>query len=343
MTLQEAFEYGKSLANPPRYTALGANQSISDLPRDTTRLLIKHDYSGELPDLSFFPNLEAFSSTLPVTMDYVARQDLTKLKELSLRFENGADVICILAPALERLSLSIENIDAAQLDMFTQNENTIFLANMPKLKELRFSYCTWQKIVVNGPMPSVEKLTFFNQDLTDFSILAAFPNLKELTVTGCTCTDASFVKGLNKLVTLDLSYNYIRDFSPLLELPILETVNVYRNPENDAHLLKEKGCYVIATAEDKSFEQFKFSIRSSFYHAYRYIGACRLPNPARPLWEQRLIDKETDEELFVRRFTDEVKRQIVNYSTAADWHCHHAVPVERLEEYVRSEYPFTSL
>ena len=95
MTLQEAIELGRNMDFGPRSTMVGANQSVEDLPSDTTRLFIRYGYTGELPDLSLFPRLEAFSSTLPVTMDYLAQQDLTKMKELYLRFENGAGAICI--------------------------------------------------------------------------------------------------------------------------------------------------------------------------------------------------------------------------------------------------------
>lgn len=344
MTLQEALEMGRNMDFGPRSTMVGANQSVEDLPRDITRLFIRYGYTDELPDLSLFPCLEAFSSTLPVTMDYLAQQDLTKIKELYLRFENGAGAICILAPALETLSIAIDNNEDAQLDFFTCSENSIFLANMPHLKSLQFRQCTWHKVIINGVMPSVERLVFCNQDHTDFSILDKFPNLKELTVTGCGCKDVSFIKGLNNLTKLDVSYNYISDITPLLDIPSLQEVNIRRNTEqNNAHLLRDKGCKVIMNDADYSFEEFKRHLRIATWHAHLFIEQSRKHDSKRNPLYQKMLDTKPDEELFLWSFTKSVQHELESFDGASEKHIHFPVPKERLLFHVQEEYPFVKL
>lgn len=309
MTLQEAYGHAQNIIPSRHSVILRADESIDELDcKKAESLSIMYSYKGPLPNLSLFPNLTSFSCSRPVNMEYIAKQDLTKLKTISLVFENGAGGISILAPAAESLRINIDNDHDPQLDMFTCHDNTIFISNMPRLRQLSFWCCTWHKIIINGTMPSVEKVVFCNQDYTDYSILDSFPNLKELTITGCTCTDVSFLSKLHSLTKLDLAYNYILDVSPLLELPSLKKVNLYHTSVKNAQLLKDKGCYVIVTREDNSFERFKGEIWTALYSSARYVTTCRLPNSARPEHFQRFIDRKTDEEIFAWQLAYELKR-----------------------------------
>lgn len=344
MTLQEALELGRNMNFGPRYTIIGAGQSVGDISCDTTRLLLGHNYNEELPNLSLFPKLEAFSSSRPVTMDYIAKQDLTRIKELHLRFKNGSGAICILAPELEDLSICIDKNTEAQLDMFTCNENSIFLANMPRLKRLQFRQCTWHKVIINSLMPLVETLVFCNQDYTDFSLLEKFPNLKELIVTGCGCKNVSFVKGMTKLVKLDVSYNYISDISPLLDLPMLREINIRRNMEDtNAQILQEKGYKVIMNDADYAFEEFKGRLRTATWHAHLFIEQSRKRDTKRSPLYQSFLDTRADEDLFLWSFTKSVQHELDAFGGAQEKYCRYPVPKERLFAYVREEYPFVRI
>lgn len=344
MTLKEAIECGKKITFPPKPTMIGANDSIDDLPRDEiTRLFIKYEYEGTMPNLALFPNLREFTSTIPVTMEYIAQQDLTKLQKLTLWFTENTDAICILAPALEELAISIHGYADTQLSLFDTIENTIFIANMPNLKQLRFGNCLWHKIIVAGTMPSVEKVVFYNQDIVDLSILNFFPNIKELVVTGCSCTDVTFAKALTKLEKLDVSYNLIRDFTPLLDLPHLKEINVRRNPPSNASLLLEKGCKVILDDADYGFEQFKWHLTNATWRACSFVEQCRKHNPKRHPLSQRRLDQSTDEELFLWNFTQEVKREINIHDPTSEKNIYYPIPKEKMLNYVRETYPFVEL
>ncbi len=345
MTLQEAMEYGKNKSFEPSATFLGAKMSANDLAcNEVTSLLIQHNFDGELPDLSLFPNLTSFTSTIPVDMEYIARQDLTKLKRLSLGFEYGAGTICILAPALEELSINIRKNANPQLDMFACNENSIVISNMPHLTSLALWRCTWHKVILDRLMPSVEKLVICNQDYTDFSVLKYFPNLKELTVTGCGCRDVEFAKNLRNLVKLDISYNYISDFTPLLDLPQLKEVNIRRNAaNNNARLLLEKGCKVIMTDGDYSFEQFKSHLKTALWRAHRFVLRYRQQKTNRDPLMQKTINLHTEEELFLWDFKNSVKYELKAYAEESKDHFHFPVPKEKLISYVKEEYPFVDI
>ncbi len=345
MTLQEAMELGRSMSFEPRSTMVGANTSISDLPcHEITRLFLQHGYTGELPDLSLFPNLTSFSSSIPISMEYLARQDLTRIKKLSLAFENGAGAICILAPALEELSINIRNNGDPQMDMFTCAQNSIYLTNMPHLRELRLQRCTWHEIIIHEAMPSVEKVVFCNQDYTDYSVLQKFPNLKELTVTGCGCCNVDFVKGLCHLRKVDVCYNYISDISPLLELPLLEEVNLRRNTEsNNAHLLQEKGIKVIRNDTDYSFERFKADLRLALWRACQYVDSYRFPIHKGSPEQQYLLHSKDVAEVFTLHFGRSVRNELEAHSPNSKRPPCFPVPRELLVSYVQTEYPFIQI
>lgn len=346
MTIQEALEYGKNVHARPRATKLSAHMVVDELPcNEVTSLFVTYDYDGELPDLSCFPKLSSFTCLRPVDMEYIAKQDLTKINKLSVNFKRGAGAICILAPALEELDIRIEDNDDAQLDFFTCADNSIVLSNMPYLRNLTFWKCSWHKVIITGIMPAVERLAFCNQDGTDFSMLKAFPNLKNLTVTGCGCQDVKFAKDLINLTKLDVSYNYIEDITPLLGVPALKEVNMYRNLESNAHLLRERGCKVIVTEADKSFERFKESLRTEIALAYGYLVRSRRVDPSKGSLYYESIARQTDEELFLWYFTSSVAREIKRFEgkAANGFNRYFPLPREKLIAYVREEYPFVDI
>jgi len=324
---------------------LNAKISLDELDYGAiTNLYIMHDYDRELPDLSIFPNLISFSSSLPVDMAYLEKQDLSRIKKLRLLFNIGAGEIRINAPALEVFAVNILNNDYLQLDIFTCYDNSIVLSGKPMLKQLEFRHCSGHEVLFDGDFPFVEKVVFCEQGNTDFGMLAAFPNLKELSIIRCGCHDVEFARELKNLVKLDVSYNYISDIAPLLDLPLLEEVNLFHNNEvTNACLLKEKGCKVLVTNADKSFESFKSSLRTVVITTYAYVEHGRKPDPKRNSVVQHFIDRRTDECIFLWSFTNAVKRKIDYFSTSASMQCQFPIPYELLVDYVRTEYSFVEI
>ena len=344
MTIQDAFEWARHNHWHEPASVLDDKHTLADLDCDTVRrLLVSQRYLGELPDLSLFPHLNAFTSTKPVTTDYLAKQDLTVLKELNLYFEYGAGKIYLSLPTLEELTIAISNNDSDQLNMFACNDNSIHLENMPRLRRLIFRKCTGHKLYIEEIFPSIETVGFVNQDGTDYSILKRFPRLTNLTIAGCGCSDISFLAEYKTLKRLFLSYNYISNIQPLVKLPLLEYVDLRKNEITDASTLISDDCTVVISAEDASFEQFRGDVERSLITSYDFIERCRIPNPARPEWETRFFDRMSNDEIFVWKFKQEILNHIKRYSTENRGYPRTLIPAERLQAFISKEYPFVSL
>ena len=344
MTIQDAFEWARHNHWHEPASVLDDKKTLADLDCNTvTRLLVSQRYQGELPDLSLFPHLQAFTSTKAVTTEYLAQQDLSAIKELHLYFDYGAGEIHLSLPRLEELTIAISNNDSDQLNMFACNDNSIYLENMPRLRRLVFRKCTGHRIRIDEVFPSVETVGFVNQDWTDYSILKNFPRLTALTISGCGCTDISFLAEHKTLKKLFLSYNYISDIQPLTKLPLLERVDLRRNEIADASILRTDECIVVITPEDASLEQFSGDVERSLIMSYDFIERCRVPNPARPERETRFFDRMSNEEIFVWKFKQEITNHINRYSTENKGYPRALVPVERLQAFIAKEYPFISL
>ena len=344
MTITEAYQLAQQNNSFPRATVLDDKTRTVDL--DCTlvrRLSIPHNYNGELPDLSMFPNLESLSCTRVITMDYFSRQDFSRLKELYISFNYGEGEISLSSPNLEKLNIAIRNNESDQLNMFACNNNSIRLHHMPKLQALAFRFCSGHKIIVDELFPSVERVAFVNFDWPDYSILRNFPNMSSLTISGCGCENVNFISNYTQLRRLDLSYNHIQDIQPLTILPMLEYIDLRNNHIVDADILRCDKCTVIVNLEDYYLEQFKGDIQRSITVAYNFINQCRLPNSARPRWETQLYDRMSDDDIFVRKFTQEIERHIRYYSTEGRGYLRHKIPAIRLRQHIDSTYPFVQI
>lgn len=346
MNLYETIDLAKKAQPDKRPTVLDDKTTVDDLMCEyVTELLIVHSYEAELPDLSLFPNLTSFSCTNPVTMDYIVRQDLSKLKKLRISFNNCEGAITINASSLELLGISIHNNypEEIQLDAFACQDNYIQLSDMPYLKQIEFRYCTGHRIILADDYSSVEKAVFVNQDGTDFSILSKFPLLKELTISGCNCRDVNFLRSIKTLRRIDLSYNCLSDISPLLVLNHLEHLDVHHTPITEATDFVQRGCEVVITLEDVSFQRFKWDLNRLPYETLCYADRCRIPNSAKPEREQRFYDSKTNDELFAWCFNRKVNRLIDDYSINAEQRLRHMVSRDRLIDCVLERYPFVEI
>ena len=343
MTIQDAYEWARHNRWHEPASILDNKTSIADLDCESvTRLSVSHTYTGELPDLNCFPKLESFSCTSVITMEYLSRQDLSKIKELYISFNYGEGEICISAPKLEKLNIAIRNNENDQLNMFSCNNNLIRLANMPKLRYLSFRFCTGHKIIIEEIFPSVEQVSFVNQDWTDYSILRFFPRLTALTISGCSCDNIKFLENYKTIKELDLSYNYIRDITPLTTLPLLEYVNLRKTLVEDVSMLKNDECTVVISTEDYQMERFKEDVQRSIIIAYDFIDQCRVPNPARPEAETRFFDRMSNDELFIWKLRREIEQHIQHYSSKSRGCPRHYLPPHKLHDYLVREYPFVS-
>ena len=341
MTIQDAYEWARHNHWPERASILDNKTCVADLDcTSVTRLSVSHSYAGELPDLNLFPKLESFSCTSAITMEYLSRQDLSKIKELYISFNYGEGEIFLSAPRLEKLNIAIRNNESNQLNMFSCNDNSIRLKNMPRLQSLSFRFCTGHRIIIDEIFPSVERVSFINQDWTDYSILRYFPRLSALTISGCSCDNIAFLEEYKTLKELDLSYNYIRDITPLTTLPLLEYVNLRKTLVEDANTLKSDECTVVVTPEDYQMERFKEDVQRSIIIAYDFIDQCRVPNPARPEAETRFFDHMSNDEIFVWKFKKEINRQIKTYSSHNPNYPRTPIATDILVSYIHREYPF---
>lgn len=98
-----------------------------------------------------------------------------------------------------------------------------------------------------------------HMDVTSCEFASYMPHLKYLLLGDTMITDISPLKGLNELIYLELFMTYVKDYSPLLECPALEDLNIcgtYGSPEPIAKLTWLKnlwwgGKYILSDAEDQ--------------------------------------------------------------------------------------------
>lgn len=306
-------------------------------------LLIMHDYVGNIPDLSLFPKLRSFRCTRMIPVEYLMRQDMRALEELSISLECEPSMIQLDAPSLEKLSIYIHENDSDQMDMFKMGAKTIDLRLMPNLKKILLRHCTGYDIVVDSQLVHMEEAVYDDYRYGDFSHLRYFPNLKRLTIAESKLTDVPCLKYCHELECLDLSYNGISDADALCELPTLKEVNLYRNPLLDIKQLRLKYPSSILSAHDRDVRQYLRSLNVNANHAYSMVQKARESNAKRSPFLQGIIDRSTDEESFARyleSFTwDDIKRKLEGNKVYRTLYYESLSPEEMLEMATK-EYPF---
>lgn len=341
MTLQEVYQKSKDGHREAVRTALRKGVEVSDLDcENVTELYIFHDYEGLVPDLSLFPQLVAFSSSVALTPDYLERQNLSDITHLSLTFDNGSGHIKINAPNLTDLDIYIRNNEDDQLSLFQNNDNAIDISVSLKLKSFKISHTTGYEIITGGIINCVEKVVIIDRRTCDFQFLYNFPCVRELTIGSSKCNDVSFAQRLTFLEYVDFSYNEIEDVTCLAHLPLLKKVDIYRNNVREVSCLASKRCEIIWTEEDHSFASFKRSVATDIALGYSYVQHCRKPNPRRAKFWDDVYVKKTDEEIFCRYLRAKLKEEIENYTVNAKKHYRIPVPIERISSFINVEFPF---
>lgn len=341
MTLQEVYQKSKDGHRDAVRAALKKGVSLEDLDyQNITELYVFHDYAGEIPDISLFPRLVAFSSNVILAPDYIERQNLNAITRLRITLENGSGLVRIVAPNLLDLDVYVRNNEDDQLSIFQSNDNAIDISRCTKLRTLKLNHTTGYEILTDGIVDSIESVVVIDMRACDFLFLHNFPSTRELTIWGSECRDISFIQGLTRLESVDFSCNGIEDISALAEMPSLLFVNICRNNVRNITCLKNRPCEVYVTEEDNSYLSFKRSVNMDIMMGYSYVQHCRKPNPRRGKFWDEVYAKKTDEELFLNYLKAKLKEEVDNYTVDAKKHYHIPVPIGRLITYIKTEFPF---
>lgn len=138
---------------------------------------------------------------------------------------------------------------------------------------------------------------------------------------------------------MDFSYNSISDINPILSLKSLEYLDLYRNPlDNRKKLEMLKIPKKIITEEDKEKQRFLYALSTDANLAYWTVNHARNPEKSSKYMKQ-VIDRSTDEELFLRYFVRNVIYSIERYSSQSPAR-QTVVSVELLKNYAIEAYPF---
>lgn len=336
MTLQEAFDKAKNICESKRPTIFHKDTDISIVEFcDVTELSIFHDYEGDMPDLGLFPYLTSFHSTKRLSLEYIQKQDLSKIKSLYLTFDKNCGSFKISAPQLEELTIYIDNNTDSQCSLFDVDVvNTIDISNLPNLRKIKLMHTTGYEIITSETNKSVTKLIVTDRR-DDFEFIKCFQNLEQLTVTGSRCSDISFINYIKNIVDLDLSYNEINDISALVITDKLKKINLYRNPVENIQLLNSFSGTLIFTEKDHAIKGFESTMWRLSNMAYNHVKMCRDGKTNISSFLQQLYSKKSDCELYTDYFKSMLKREIERYADR-----YKDLSVEDIKEFVKKEYPF---
>jgi hypothetical protein len=324
MNLQEAFEKGKSEYEKYNTMAIGRVSvkepgDLKNIENESVKKLhFSHEFSGELPCLEDYPNLEELSISSDFQISDLQDQDLSKIKSLSVFSDYSETKISFQTDELKRLDLHIcNNQYRDQIGLFDKPFPIIDLHNLNNLETLVLYDVKGCQIIWPEQSNSVKKLVVVYGEFLDYTFIDNFPNVEDLSLVSCNISDCSFVQRLNNLSVLDLASNNIETIpKPVCHLSflnlkwnkIIEDSNIYSFADE-----------VIITERDYQLHSFKNWINSFIYSSYRQVLYHRKPNPKRPEIMQRIIDSKTDEELFLRNLTDEINHYIARILDPDDY------------------------
>lgn len=251
------------------YDIVSEMNHLTDL---TLFISYSFDEPSRLPDFSNMPDLKSLSignyDSFGPLVNAVGLEELT----ISDVYTDDLSAIAGLT-GLKRLNLIDMSLDPSALEpvmnltgleVIDMSDSFIWgnvdgLLKLPNLKELNLNDCTAGFDMAN--LETNESLKILNMndmtlkaldngqwdygagnennislaELTD--MFGYYPGLEELYLSGAELEDISFAAGLQCLMSLDITDNYVTDLSPLSDLPALGAVMCASNPiSNDGGL-----------------------------------------------------------------------------------------------------------
>lgn len=250
---------------------------------------------------------------------------------------------CCEQPRMPRLSAETEldTIDSDNIDsLMIAPDYTGSIPNLcifPKLKTLhilkQISLTDFEKM----DFSSIEEL-YVNFEKKEPFIRFNLPKIKKLQI--CISNNEDY-----QLSLFDLADTVI-DISGCVALEELELHHCTGCEIKTDMLPKLKKyktipCETFTTEKERDFQMFLFSVRRSRNLAYLGLKSARTPNPKRNPFVQKMYDRETDEQIFVRNLASNIKHTIEYHtSTKKSGRKNILLTAEELTEYVLQEYPF---
>ena len=114
------------------------------------------------------------------------------------------------------------------------------LSNLPLLEYLNVSYSEVEEAPPVFLTPVMDRASFIDLNLNDFSFLSACTGMSELTVDDCGVTSLEFVRNMPNLERLNAEYNSISDISPVEGKTALTSITLQQNNITDISVLA--GC-----------------------------------------------------------------------------------------------------
>ena len=343
MTVKELMDQAKEHYERPRTRTpcLNAETGLDAIDCDNIdSLIIAPDYNAPIPNLHIFPKLKKLHISKQISLTAFEQMDLSSVEELYVIFEKKEPFIRFKLPKIKKLNVIISNNESDKLSPFDISEAIIDIRECIALEELCLKHCTDCSIKTDT-LPKLNKLVCYDYKKYDFEILKFTPNLIHLSATGCDLGNIDFLELTPNLLYLDLSYNELKNVDKVFDLLNLQSLHIYRNPLDNPEKYKTLPCEVFVTEKDHDFHMFTSTIGACATSAYYLLKAARKPDPKRKPFLQRIYDRQTDEQIFVRALASIIKQKIEFHTSAEkNWRKNILLTAEELTGFVLQEYPF---
>lgn len=114
------------------------------------------------------------------------------------------------------------------------------LANLQLLEYMNISYLKIEEAPPEFNTPVLDRVSFIDTDISDYSFLKNMTQITQLTAEDCGVTSIEFLRNMNNLERAGLEYNSISDLSPLEGKTKLKSLNLQNNQVTDISALA--GC-----------------------------------------------------------------------------------------------------
>lgn len=145
---------------------------------------------------------------------------------------NNLKILCLNAEETNNLSVTIEEIAGLFKNLEQLSITNFTIDNLSSIKDLKFlkslEIRNSKVSAFNKFTTAIENLTIDNCSNIDFSLFN-LKNIKSLTVNHQGLTDIFFISKYKNLVELDISFNNIKDISPVLNLNRLNQFTASNN------------------------------------------------------------------------------------------------------------------